>query len=71
MPPSWHEHNGKGVKEHDAFLQEHIPELLRTGVISEVAEKPWGVSAISVVPKSNGKFRIVWDVTWARFAWRR
>jgi len=60
-PPTWCEPNGKGVMEHEAFLREHIPELLHKGVISEVSERPWGVSAINVVPKSNGKFRLVWD----------
>ena len=63
VPERWHEPNGKGVEEFDFFLDTHIPELLKSGAIRRAASKPWGVSPLNVVPKSQaGKYRLILDL---------
>ena len=63
VPEPWHQRNGPGVQEFDFFLDEHIPALLQAGALRVAESKPWGVSPLNVVPKSQvGKYRLILDL---------
>ena len=44
------------------FLEKELSSLEARGVIKRVAEKPHCVSPLKVVPKQNGKFRLICDL---------
>ena len=39
-----------------------LEELVELGVVEEVDERPRIINALNVVPKANGKFRIILDL---------
>lgn len=44
------------------FLDAELSELVQKGVVSEVSDMPLCVSALKVVPKKNGKHRLICDL---------
>ena len=48
----------------EEFVSMEIEQLLQIGTITRRAEKPWVVSPIGVVPKKNGKSRLIIDMRW-------
>ena len=55
------ENNTFSVRESE-FLESEIPKLLASGCIKESDKKPFCVSRISCVPKSDGSYRLVTDL---------
>ena len=62
-PARWMQKNRKGAFEHAEFLDGYLPQLVAQGAVQELAERPWGVSPLNVVPKATpGKFRLILDL---------
>ena len=45
-----------------AFLRKEVRDLEKSGAVRRAGCKPFCVSPIGVVPKKNGKFRIITDL---------
>ena len=54
--------NHKGALEHDAFVSKSVLELLVAGAIMMVSTRPKCVHPLNVVPKKNGKLRLILDL---------
>ena len=44
------------------FVDAELSDLVQKGVVSEVEDMPLCVSALKVVPKKNGKHRLICDL---------
>lgn len=62
-PGSWaRNHPSSALPEHEAFLDAQIEEMLRHGAIDRVYRRPRVVNPLGVVPKPNGKLRMILDM---------
>ena len=67
--PSPHVHRSAVI--HSAFVHESIVELLATGCVVEVTDRPHICSPLSVVESSSGKRRLVINLRYLnRFLWK-
>ena len=57
--PPFRQLNRKLSEEHRNFITVHIQELLALGAIEQTTTPPMCVSPIAVVPKKNGKLRMI------------
>ena len=60
--PSSSAPNQPSALAHAGFVDEQVSEMLAAGAIAWEAVQPWVVSPLSVVPKANGKFRLILDL---------
>ena len=60
--PERHAKNLKSALNNDAFVDEQIVEMLASGAISQARLRPKVVTPLGVVPKSNGKPRLILDM---------
>ena len=54
--------NHKGALEHTEFVSESVHDLLLAGAIQQVAVRPKCAHPLNVVPKKNGKLRLILDL---------
>ena len=63
--------NHRSAVIHSAFVHESIAELLATGCVVEVTDRPHNCSPLSVVESSSGKRRLVINLRYLnRFLWK-
>ena len=54
--------NHKGAMEHEHFVDQSVGELVAAGAVCKVAVRPKCVHPLNVVPKKNGKLRLILDL---------
>ena len=54
--------NNKSARDNVSFIDTELAELLKSGVIKQVQEKPMVINALSVATNVNGKLRLVLDL---------
>ena len=57
-----HARNLKSALDNEVFVDEQIVELLASGAIGQTHRRPKVVNPLGVVPKSNGKLRLILDM---------
>ena len=54
--------NAQGARDMALWVTLLLEELLELGVVEEVDDKPVIINALNVVPKANGKYRLILDL---------
>jgi hypothetical protein len=62
LPPAAELQNNKSVKDNMTFVIESINELITSGRVIEVSEKPMVVNPLTVAISGSGKLRLVLDL---------
>ena len=60
-PPTFHQKNYNLTPEHETYITAEISKLLQAGTIKETSST-YNTSPLGVVPKKNGKLRMILDL---------